>query len=200
MNVELAPPILEPDDLLRIPDGDRYELIDGHLKEMNMGWEAGSVAVELSTRLSMFCRSGRLGFVGSGGDCGFVCFPHRPRLVRKPDVSFVRRGRFPGDRPPTGHARIAPDLAAEVVSPNDLAEEIEEKVQDYLTAGVPLVWVCYPRARAIHVFRLDGTTARLTDAQELDGETVLPGFGCRVGDLFPPPAEAPSTAEPQAPA
>src|SRR5437763_8775773 len=111
MNMELVPPRLEPDYLQRITDGDHYYLIDGRLKEMNMGWEAGSVAVELTTRLTLFCRGGRLGFVGSGGDCGFVCFPHRPRLVRKPDVSFVRRGRFPGDRPPIGHAKIAPDLA-----------------------------------------------------------------------------------------
>src|SRR5205807_2989929 len=157
---------------------------DGHLKEMNVGWEAGSVGVSLATKLMTFTHPQRMGWVGSGGDCGFVCFPHRPRLVRKPDVSFVRRGRFPGDRPPIGHAHIAPDLAVEVVSPNDLAEEIEEKVQDYLMAGVPLVWVCYPGIRTIHVFRVDRTTARLTDAQELDGETVLPGFRCRVGDLF----------------
>ena len=59
--------------------------------------------------------------MGLAGRRGYQCFPHDPGLVRKPDVSFVRYGRFPGGVLPEGWAKIPPDLAVEVVSPNDTA-------------------------------------------------------------------------------
>ena len=65
-------------------------------------------------------------------------------MVRKPDVSFIRAGCLPGDVLPSGILRIAPDLAVEVVSPNDLAPELDEKLEDYQKAGVCLVWVVIP--------------------------------------------------------
>ena len=180
-----------PEDLLTLPDGDRYELIDGHLREKPMGWESSWIGGELHARLSTHCRQHNLGWVAPC-DAGYQCFPNRPNLVRKPDVSFVRLGRFPNEQLPTGNARLAPDLAAEVVSPNDLAEEITEKVRDYLGAGVQLVWVVFPRARLVRVHRLDGSLAEVREDQPLNGEDVVPGFSCRVGDLLPPASAATS--------
>ena len=77
-------------------------------------------------------------------DAGYQCFPHDPGLVRRPDASFVKAGRFPGDVLPKGWAKSPPDLAVEVVSPNDLVYELEEKLSDYRKAGVPLIWVIGP--------------------------------------------------------
>ena len=83
-----------------------------------------------------------------------------------------------------GHIGIAPDLAVEVVSPNDLAYEIDKKVEEYDTASVKLIWVVNPETKTVRVHRADGTVTVLREKDELDGENVVPGFRCRVGDLF----------------
>lgn len=187
--VETAPSF---EDLLKLSEQNGFELIDGRLVEKPMGWESGWVSGRLLTRLSMHCDEGQQGWVAPA-EAGYQCFPHRPKLVRKADVSFVRRGRFPNDQVPTGHARIAPDMATEVVSPNDEAEEIMERVSDYLKAGTALVWVIYPRSRIAVVLRADGSATWLDEDQELSGESVIPGFACRLGDVLPPPPAAPAT-------
>lgn len=83
-----------------------------------------------------------------------------------------------------GFLRIAPDLAVEVVSPNDTVYEVDEKVEELLAAGVRLVWVLNPETRIVEVHRLDGTVSKLHVADELSGEDVLPGFTCPVAELF----------------
>jgi Uma2 family endonuclease len=177
--------VYTPEDLLTMPDGDRYELVDGQLKELSMGWEASWVSTSITAPLYAYCRANDLGFV-AGPEAGYQCFPGRPNLVRKPDVSFVRKGRFPDNRFPSGHARLAPDLAVEVISPTDLSEETMEKVRDYRSAGVPLLWLVYPRARLALVCRADGSAVFLTEDQDLSGEDVVPGFTCRLRDVLPP--------------
>ena len=79
---------------------------------------------------------------------------------------------------------LAPDLAVEVISPNDLASEVNEKIDEYLSAGVSLVWVIDPDSKTVSVYRKDGSTARLRESDELSGEDVIPGFSCKVNDIF----------------
>ena len=196
MNV-LHKPVLTPDEFERMPGTDGFELIDGVPREKSMGAEASWVGIRIAHFLTVWSDAGRRGWV-FGSEGGYVCFPHRPRLLRKPDVSFVRMGRFDDERPPTGYAPIAPDLAAEVVSPNDLYDEIEERVSDFLRAGVPLVWVVDPRNRSAHAYQPGGTFRRLTADDDLTGDPVLPGFRVRIADLLPPPPAAPADDEPQA--
>ncbi|MSR56974.1 MAG: Uma2 family endonuclease [Planctomycetaceae bacterium] len=174
---------LSADDLLRLPDGDRFELVDGELVEIPMGAESSSVGLMLGYRILDFTISHDSGFV-FGPDCGFQCFPDDPNKVRKPDVSFIRRGRLPGDVIPKGYMTIAPDLAAEVVSPGDGAYEISRKAEEYLAAGIPLVWIINPDTRTVLIYRADGSIIGLREADWLTGESVLPSFKCRVGDLF----------------
>jgi Uma2 family endonuclease len=185
--MNLIPPkiTLTADDLLTIPDGDQYELVDGKLVELNVGTESSYVGLRLSRLLANFCENPFLGWV-LPADAGFLLFPDRHNLVRKPDVSFIRLGRLPGETLPKGHAPLAPDLAAEVVSPNDLYYEVEQKVVEYRTAGIRLVWVINPPTRSVLIRRADGTVAEVGEKGELDGEDVLPGFRCRVVDLFGP--------------
>ena len=112
-----------PEDLLAMPDGKSYELVNGHLVERHSGARSSRVGGRLSSRLDWFCEEHDLGMVW-GPDNGYHCFPHDRELVRKPDVSFVRKGRLPGDVAPKGWVKIPPDLAVEVISPNDSAEQI----------------------------------------------------------------------------
>jgi Uma2 family endonuclease len=192
MNLLLPQPTYTADDLLRMPDGDRFELVDGKLVEMHMGAESSYVGGELYYHLRAHCRTALLGWVFPA-DTSYQFIPGRPNLVRKPDVSFIRLGRLPNETLPPGHIRIAPDLAVEVVSPNDLYYEVEEEVAEYRSAGVRLIWVVVPPTRTVLVRRLDGSIAEVGEAGELDGEDAVPGFRCPVRDLFlPPPGAAPA--------
>jgi Uma2 family endonuclease len=96
---------------------------------------------------------------------------------------------MPPEEEPQGHCRIAPDLVAEVVSPNDLIYEVAARVAEYLGAGVRLVWVVNPADRTVQVHRQGGTGTILREADELAGEEVLPGFRCQVGELFLAPGQ-----------
>jgi Uma2 family endonuclease len=162
----------------------RYEWVNGALRaKPTMGTRANRVVTILVSLLDRFASSNRLGLVFSQ-ECGYQIFAGEPKKVRKPDASFIPRGRLPDDRPPSGHVQVPPDLVVEVVSPNDEAEEVEARVDDYLGAGVKLLWVLYPATHSVWVVRADGTAARLTEGKELSGEDVVAGFSCRVEELF----------------
>jgi Uma2 family endonuclease len=186
MNPVAAKQRIPPEDLLTMPNGDGFELVNGALVERNMGWESSWIASRLSHFLTSFCDANQLGWV-AGADASYQCFPDDPTKVRRPDVSFIRGDRLAADDRPEGHCRIAPDLAVEVISPNDLYSEVETKVDEYLRAGVQLVWVIDPPTRTVRVHRADGTLADLHEADQLSGENVLPGFRCAVRDLFRTP-------------
>jgi Uma2 family endonuclease len=180
---EIPTQLLEPEDLLRMPDGDRYELIDGKPKEKPMGAAAEEIGGLLLTQLNNFIRPNKLGRAYPS-QTGFQCFPTDPKQVRMPDTSFVAAGRLPGNQTPDGHIKIAPDLAVEVISPNEVYEEVEGKVKDYRSAGVKLVWVISPKSRTVLIRRLDGTCAEVGESGTLSGEDVIPGFTCAVAELF----------------
>ena len=72
-----------------------------------------------------------------------------------------------------------------MTSPNDEVYELEEKVEEYLRAGVRLIWVIHPEVRVIYVIRADGSCLRIRSGGELSGEDVVPGFRCPVDALFP---------------
>jgi Uma2 family endonuclease len=168
---------------IEIEDRRGYELIDDQWVEKIMGAQSGRVSQVVNRLIDNHAEAHQLGLVFSP-ETPYQIFPHKPRQIRKPDGSFIRRGRLPDDKPPRGNLRIHPDLAIEVISPNDLAEEIEARIADYLAAGVPLLWVIYPAMRTVYVIRQGGNVSRPTAADHLRGEDVLPGFTCRVEELF----------------
>lgn len=177
---------LTPDEFLVHPDTKSYELVDGQLVDRGMGYESSYVGGELLFLLKAHVRTQRLGWVAPA-DAGFQCFPDAPEKVRKPDVSFVRADRMRSDSLPKGWVRMAPDLAAEVVSPNELFADVVTKADEYLAAGVALVWVIDPATERVHVYYPDGRGRILSSADELDGADVVPGFRCKVAELFRPP-------------
>ncbi len=123
--------VVTPDDLLNMPDSVAYELVDGNLVERHMGAESSEIAARIIFLLGLFIRTARLGRI-FGSDTSYQCFAEAPDKVRRADVGFVRLERLPNGRAPKGQCRVAPDLAVEVVSPNDTAEEVDEKVFEWL--------------------------------------------------------------------
>ena len=177
-----------PEDLLTMPDGDRYELVNGQLVEKSMSFWASYVAARLQIRLGNFSDAKESGWVVAEGTT-YQCFPDDPNRVRRADVSFIRRERMSLEQATArGHSRVGPDLAAEIVSPNDLAYDVDEKVQEWLGAGARLIWVVNPETRTVAVHRARGSGTILREQDCLDGEDVLPGFRCHVKELFEPPA------------
>jgi Uma2 family endonuclease len=181
-----APPVearYKPEDLLSMEGEGRFELVDGRLVEKPMGAESSCIGFNIMflVRHKVSTPAPGLFF---GSNCGYQIVQDDPERVRYPDGSFIRRGRLPNDKPPKGHIRIAPDIALEVVSPNDGADDVQIKIDEYLQAGVRLVWLVYPSTRQIHVYRPDGSISRLTTTDDITGEDVLPEFVCRVEDLF----------------
>jgi Uma2 family endonuclease len=175
------------EEFLSLPNGKGYELIDGRLKEMHTGAQSSFFGLHLCGLLADHCERPFLGWVFPAMT-SYQLLLHRPNLVRRPDVSFVRAGRFPNESLPEGHIRLAPDFAAEVVSPSEPYYDIEEKVREYHQAGVRLVWIVVPPTRSVLVRRLDGTISEVLEGGELSGEDVVPGFRCRVADIFHVPA------------
>jgi Uma2 family endonuclease len=172
------------DELFVMPkDGFRYELVKGELRKMSpAGSEHGAIIVNITLLLGQHVKSNNLG-VCFGAETGFK-ITSNPDTVRAPDVAFVRRERVPESGIPKKFWPGAPDLAVEVLSPGDSLEEVEEKVEDWLTAGTSAVWVVSPKRRSVTVYRSMTDVTRLSESDELEGETVVQGFHCKVSEIF----------------
>jgi Uma2 family endonuclease len=186
MTTTAAKTVFTPEELESLPNAIDYELVDGNLVERHMGAESSAVGAAILVLLFSHVKSRRAGHVFNS-ECGYLCFPDAPGKVRKPDVSFIRIGRLPGDRVPKGYISIAPDLTVEVLSPGDLAGEIDEKISEYLNAGIRLIWIVNPKTKSVRIQRpataKPGPTS-LSESDTITGEDVLPGFECRVSEFF----------------
>lgn len=173
------------DEFMALPDAERYELLEGILIERKpMGVLSSYVASHIQGELYVFCRERNAGEV-FGADVTYACFGHEA-TGRRPDVSFVARGRVPADQIPEDYFQIPADLAVEVVSPNDLAYTVEDKVGLYLRHGFGEVWVVYPNTRSVYIRRAGEPSVQLQDDQVLTGRGPLEGFSCPVSRFFPP--------------
>ena len=180
-------PRITPEELQTMPNASDFELVNGQLVERHMGAESSAIAAAIVVLLGIWNnRHGAAHIFGS--ECGYQCFPDAPEKLRRPDVSVILNGRLPNERLPEGYVRIAPDLAIEVLSPGDLAYEIDEKVAEYLSAGVRLIWVVNPRTKIVRIHRpgsvAAGPISSLDEHAKITGEDVLPGFECAVSAFF----------------
>jgi Uma2 family endonuclease len=188
-----APPRkLTPDDLLRLPDrGKGFELVSGALKEVNVSFLSSYVAGRVFLLLSLYVDANKLGWVSPEGT-SFRCFPDDPDRVRRADTAFHALARLtPAQVAAEGHCTVVPDLVVEVISPNDLADDVNAKRIEWLAAGAKLVWVVHPLQQTVHAYRADGTVGLVGPADALTGEPVLPDFRVPVADLFRLPTAAP---------
>lgn len=139
----------------------------------------------MGARLLAFVVEHALGYVFDSST-GFRWPGRKPgeKNLRSPDVSFVAVGRFPNEEPPVGFVEFAPDVAVEILSPDDRRRDVLEKVGEYLDAGSALVWVIDPERRSAAVYRSLTDVQHLGEDDSLDGESTVPGFTCRVRDLL----------------
>jgi len=177
--------LMTAEELFCMPDdGWRYELLKGKLIKMPPGGgEHGGSSSRAATRLGIYAEPFGTWEV-LGADTGFI-LGRNPDTVRAPDAALIRKDRLPGGRLPTGYIEMAPDLAVEVVSPNDRAREVAEKVQEWLDAGTQQVWVLYPRTHRVLRHEAGSDPVGFQEDDILTAERLLPGFSCRVRDLFP---------------
>jgi len=173
-------------DLLRLPrDGRKRELVDGEIRVSPAGGRHGQISVELLVRIHAHVRERGLGVVFDSST-GFRLPGRRAGHydVRSPDVAFVAAGRLPDDLAPVGFIELAPDLAVEILSPDDRRREVLEKVGEFLDAGTRLVWVLDPEERSAAAYRSLTDVRRLAENGVLDGEDVVPGFACPLAEVF----------------
>lgn len=169
----------------------RTELVRGRVRPRtpsmspsNPGHSA--VADNLVFALTAHARPRRLGRA-FGNDTGYrLTIPgDRADTVRAPDVSFVVAGRLPTTGiAPRGLPQLAPDLAVEVLSPDQTAAEMDERMADYLAAGTRLFWVIDPFRRTVAVYSHTAPVRWLREDDTLDGGDVVPDFTMPVAELF----------------
>jgi Uma2 family endonuclease len=166
-------------------DADReYEIVNGQPEEKEMaGARHGGVGTRLIIRLGGFVEDNNLGGV-YGPDTTFKIGMNE----RLPDISFVAAARIPEDGEPEGIWPIAPDLAVEIISPNDFWEKVSDKISDYFAAGVRQVWLVAPKDKTVTIYHSPFQVTILTEEDELTCEELLPGFRCRLRDIFRSPA------------
>jgi len=107
-----------------------------------------------------------------------------PDTVRAPDAAFVRRERFEAVGETEGYWPGAPDLAVEVVCPNDWFSEVEEKVADWIAAGTPMVIVVNPHGKTATVRHRDKKVTIFSEEETIEGGEVVPGWTLPVADVF----------------
>ena len=180
-----AAAFLTAEELLRLNlPNKRTELVRGVLIVREpAGYQHGDVAARLMLAIGNHVQARALGRVFAA-ETGFT-LARKPDTVRAPDVAFISNERLP-DPPPRGFAEMAPDLAVEVLSPDDRPGEVLEKVADWLKAGARLVWVVDPIRRVARVYRADGSASLLEENDALQGEDVLPGFSCALAGVVQP--------------
>jgi Uma2 family endonuclease len=171
------------EEFLHMPESEGAELVDGRIVEVPMGSLSSWIGGELLFLVRAFIAGRNLGLVFPQ-ETGLAIWPDEPSRVRKPDMTFVRSGRLPGGRVPHGWLTVVPDLVVEVVSPNDRVEDLETKLAEYREAGIPLIWVIFPGTRSAHVLGANVALREVGVDGSLDGGEVLPGFTCKLADLF----------------
>src|SRR5213075_2560011 len=155
------------EDLWNMGNQQRRELVRGEIRNMApSGFDHGAIIDNLQFLLSQHVRAHKLGKV-LGAETGFK-LAKNPDTVRGADVSFIAAARLPSGNRPIGFWDGAPDLAVEVISPTDTANEVKEKVADYLDAGARQVWIVYPKRKTIviHKPNSDPLTLRESDVLE----------------------------------
>ena len=151
-------------------------------KPMPDEWHA-VLQLYLGALLLRFLERTKLGRVGSEWRCVFGPPGHQRPYV--PGLLYVSNERYERGRPHTRRfLRTAPDLAVEILSPNQDARRFADKIWFYLRHGVRLIWIIDPDERVVWVLRPDAETRNLRSGDVLDGEDVLPGFRVAIDDLF----------------
>jgi Uma2 family endonuclease len=182
------------DEFMAMRDSVGYELVQGVLTSRKETGALGShIAARIAGHLGAFVEGHAAGHL-FGAKTTYCCFESES-TGRRGNVSFISRARLTGEQIPLSYIEIPADVIVEVISPNDLAVEVEEKVKLYLRNGFGEVWVVYPETRTVYVYRKGHPVLALEGDEELTGRGALAGFSCPVSRFFPAlrPATSPGT-------
>lgn len=161
-----------------------YEVVDGQLEKKEMGSSRHSgIGSRLLARMLMHVEANQLGGV-YGADATFQIGQNE----RLPDVSFISAERIPPEGETDEKWPVAPDLAVEVISPNDLWSKVKKKLREYFAAGVQQIWLISLEERQVEIYDSPTQITVLAENDDLTCEKLLPGFRCRVSELFQQPA------------
>jgi Uma2 family endonuclease len=176
--------LLTAEEFERLPDdGKRYELIDGELREMppTVYWH-GEVEVNLGTLLNVHVRAHGLGRVSCGE---ILCIVRRnPDRVRAADIVFIRQERVPPLEARQHIMGVIPDLIVEILSKHDTVEEVSDKIDDWLGAGVQMLWIVDPFRHTVTIYQPGRDPMMLGEHGILEGDPVVLGFRCPVAEIF----------------
>lgn len=184
MNQARRERLLTAEEFGELPDdGFWRELVRGKVVRMPPEFTLSSIiGTTIAVLVGSFVRQHNLGVCW--GEAGGIVTRRGPDTVRAADFAFLRRERIPPGGIKRRQYAPVPDLAVEVVSATDRFADLVEKAEEYLAAGVVLVWVFDPDARAVGVFR-PGQPARILRGDAvLDGEDVLPGFTLPLAEVW----------------
>ena len=160
----------------------QLEWVNGQAEVKEMaGARHRRIGIRLSSKIHNFVEENNLGEI-YGPDATFTI----GKRERIPDISFVSAARIPPEGDPVGPWKIAPDLAVEIVSPNDLHDEVETKISEYFAAGVQQVWLVSPQAQTVSIYDSLTQVTILQAGNEITSPALLPGFRCPVAVLFQP--------------
>jgi Uma2 family endonuclease len=174
--------LISAEELFQMPNLGRCELVRGEINMMSpAGAKHGLIIVNLSSLLDGFAKSHKLGRI-MGAETGFIV-RRNPDSVRAPDVAFIRADRLPANLP-QGYFDGPPDLAVEVLSPNDRASEVQVKIRDWLDAGCRAVWIVDPETKSVTIYKSTHDIVVLNFAETLTDAQVLPGFSVVVSEIF----------------
>jgi Uma2 family endonuclease len=181
----LAPKLITAAEFGRMPDppdGSKQELVRGVIVTMPPPKAIhGIVQSRIDRRLGAFVDERGLGWIVT--ESGTI-LDRDPDTVRGPDVAFYSISRQP--TVPENYFPISPDLVVEVLSPDDRRGRVREKIREYITAGVRLIWLVDPETRTVLEYRGSLRGTEYDEADAITGADVLPEFTCGVADFFPP--------------
>lgn len=180
VELPFEPLCVEDMELLR-DDDHRYELWEGDLWRMSPTKKRhGRGAARIAVKLGAYLNANQIGSLYIA-QVGFRVGPGRTLVC--PDVAYVCHERDA----PVGDDEFfpyAPDIAIEVLSPDNTWPKVRRKARAYLANGARLVWAIDPRRPTVTVYRPGAEAQLLRGEDVLSGEDVLPGFAVRVADLF----------------
>ncbi len=175
--------LITGEELFKMGDIGRCELVKGEIIHMSpAGGRHGKIANWIAVLLTNHVRPEGLGDVYAA-ETGFYT-QRNPDTVRAPDAMFVSNERVAQIGDPVKYLDVAPDLAVEVLSPDDTWTEVETKVDEYIRVGVRLIWIVDPDRRIVVIYRPSGERIQLAQTDRLTGENVLPGFSVSVARIF----------------
>jgi Uma2 family endonuclease len=174
--------LMTGEELARRPDLNPCELVNGRVVPMApAGHIHGEVESRLDVELALYARktgSGRV-MVGEVG----IYTGRDPDTVRGADIVFISHERY-ARCGPSAFLDIAPELVVEILLPEDRPGQVNDKIQEYLSAGVDRIWFVNPRRRSVLVYRLSGQVEALAVGDLLRDEEILPGFSLPLSELF----------------